>query len=461
VDQGLAGRIVSEREAVIVDDLSSAEPLLREAGVQSLLGVPLLTEGRVHGVLHVGSVQSRRFTHDQAHLLRLVADRVALAINQSRLYEAERAERQRAERLAAEWQTTLGQIADGVLITDPGGQISFMNEAARELFGFRDSRPRRVQDLPIAARGTATFAETPLGRALQRGETVRDAEISIARADGTHVFAIGSAAPVVAEDGTRLGAVRTLHDVTAQRELERQREEFFTNASHDLRTPVATIKSSIEVLLQNEPPGTTPVLHQLLTNIDREADRMATLVNDLLELTRLRTGRAPLRIERTDLRTVATRARDAIAPLIEKRQQQLEFVLPRTRLVAAVDAERLERAVLNLLSNAQKYGYAGGVVTLTLARQGQNAVFSVADNGPGIPEADNERIFERFYRAETEVTRRNQGSGLGLPIARATAELHGGRLRLAPTPGGGTTFSLSIPLRSFTRRQGHEDPDRR
>ena len=161
-----------------------------------------------------------------------------------------------------------------------------------------------------------------------------------------------------------LGAVRTLHDVTAQRQLERQREEFFANASHDLRTPVATIKASIEVLLQNEVPGTSLVLHRLLTNIDHEADRMTTLVNDLLELTRLRAGTASL--ERTDLRRVASRAVDAVAQLILARNKRLEVDLPKRPLVGHVDAARLERALVNLLANAQKYGRDGGTIRLGL-----------------------------------------------------------------------------------------------
>jgi signal transduction histidine kinase len=188
------------------------------------------------------------------------------------------------------------------------------------------------------------------------------------------------------------------------------------------------------------------VLHRLLTNIDREADRMTTLVNDLLVLTRLRAGRSALTLEPTDLRTIASRASDAIAPLVAGRGQRLQLSLPRRPLVGHVDPGRLERALLNLLANAQKYGYDNGLVQITLIHRGSHAVFSVADNGPGIPASDYDRIFERFYRAETEATRRHQGSGLGLPIARATAELHGGELRVEPTPGGGATFSLAIPL---------------
>ena len=132
--------------------------------------------------------------------------------------------------------------------------------------------------------------ETPFHRALTRGETVADANVRIRRPDGTEIAALGSAAPIEAPDGRQLGAVRTLHDVTAQRELERQREEFLANASHDLRTPVATIKASMDVVLRNAPLELDPTLRQLLQNVNRETDRMATLIEDLLELTRLRAG---------------------------------------------------------------------------------------------------------------------------------------------------------------------------
>jgi len=460
LNRRLASRLAMDQETLIVDDLASTEvysPLLRRSGVRSLMGAPLLVEGRVLGVIHVGTLETRAFSSDDAHLLRLVGDRVALAINQSQLYEAEREARTRAERLAAEWHATLGQIADGVVIANPAGRIVFMNEAACELFGGGNERFKKVRDLPI--RGTQTgdsgSTTTPLERALHHGETVRAAEVEIVRPDGTRIVAIGSAAPVIGEDGTHLGAVRTLHDVTAQRDLERQRDEFFTSASHDLRTPVATIKASVEVLLANEPPGILPVQHRLLANIDREADRMATLVNDLLELSRLRTAHPRLQLVPIDLRIVATRARDAIAPLVDARHQHLKLDLPTGRIDAFVDAARLERALVNLLANAQKYGHEGGLVRLALDECDREAVFSVVDDGPGIPVADRGRVFDRYYRAETEATRRRQGSGLGLPIARATAEAHGGRLWVEPTPGGGATFKLVVPL-----GRSSEDPDR-
>jgi signal transduction histidine kinase len=237
-----------------------------------------------------------------------------------------------------------------------------------------------------------------------------------------------------------------LHDVTAQRDLARQREEFFANASHDLRTPVATIKGAIEVLLANAPSDLPEPLQRMLAIIGTETTRMTTLANDLLELARLNAELDHLQLVRHDLRHVARQAAHSIEPLAHSRQQQLSLDLPAQPVVASVDALRLERALVNLLANAQKYGHAGGSIRLSLENHADEAVFTVADDGPGIPHADQARIFARFFRSRTPATRCDQGSGLGLPIARAIAELHRGRLWVQSAPDEGASFSLAVPL---------------
>jgi signal transduction histidine kinase len=147
-----------------------------------------------------------------------------------------------------------------------------------------------------------------------------------------------------------------------------------------------------------------------------------------------------------DLREVAREAAQTIEPLAQERAQRLELDLPTEPLQAPVDADRLERALLNVLANAQKHGPAGGTIRLRLKQRSGEAIFAVADDGPGIAAADQEHLFERFFRADSEATRHNQGSGLGLPIARAMVELHGGRIWLESTVGVGTTFWIAVPL---------------
>jgi signal transduction histidine kinase len=287
-----------------------------------------------------------------------------------------------------------------------------------------------------------------LQRAALHGETVVGTDLVLRRPSGKEIALEASAAPVRSDDGTLVGAVLTLRDVTAQRELERQKDEFLANVSHDLRTPLTGIKASIGVVLANEPPNLAAPLHRLLVNIDLAADRMTALVADLLELSRLRAGRVLFRPAVRDLREIARDAAQTIEPLVQERAQRLELDLPTEPLQTPVDADRLERALLNVLGNAQKYGPAGGTIRLRLERRSDEAIFAVADDGPGIAEADQEHLFERFFRSDSEATRHNQGSGLGLPIARAMVHLHGGRIWVESAPGAGATFWIALPLQA-------------
>jgi signal transduction histidine kinase len=230
-----------------------------------------------------------------------------------------------------------------------------------------------------------------------------------------------------------------------RQELERQRDEFFSSVSHDLRTPVAAIKAAIGVVLANEPPGTPPALHRLLGNIDLAADELASLIDDLLEIARLQAGRVELWRTEVDLREVVTRAVRPLEPLAEARHQRLEWRLPAEPVLASADAERLGRVLRNLVGNAQKYGREGGRIGVSVERQAGEVFLAVADDGPGIPAAERERIFERFYRVQPPGTQAPIGSGLGLPIARALVELHGGQLTVESHEGQGSTFRVRLP----------------
>lgn len=450
-------------DSLLVSYAHDAEHLamIRQLGFRSRITVPFVARGRTLGAISFILTESdNRYGPAELALAEDLARRAALAVDNARLYREaqealnrEQSARAEAEKLAAERAAILGQIGDAVIIADPSGRITFANEAARRLYGVSRTTGSiqefeevyRTQTVDWRQRGPH---EWPLARAAVHGEPVVDAEMRIRRPDGTEVVAQGNATPVVTEDGSRLGGVLTLHDVTAQRDLERQKDEFFASVSHDLRTPLAAIKASIGVVLANEPPATPEPIHRMLTNIDLAADRMSKLVDDILELTRLQAGRVQLRLSQCDLRMVALRSARAIEPLAQERGQRLEVRLPQRPLQTMADAERIERALLNLLSNAQKYGRAGGTITLSLEERDGEAVFGVADDGPGIPEAYQDRIFERFYRRETEATARNQGSGLGLPIARAMVELHGGRIWVESGQGAGTTFWFTLPIAS-------------
>jgi signal transduction histidine kinase len=229
---------------------------------------------------------------------------------------------------------------------------------------------------------------------------------------------------------------------TVRRDLEQQRDEFFASVSHDLRTPVAAIKAAIGVVLANLPPNMPPTLQRMLGNIDLASDELTTLIEDLLEMARLQSGRVELWRSSVDMRDIVRRAARSLEPLIQARGQQLSLSFPEQPVVLTADAERLGRVLRNLLGNAQKYGREQGAIAVTVERCPTDVSISVRDDGPGIPAVDQERIFERFYRVSGSGS---AGSGLGLAIARGLVELHGGHLWVESSPGHGSTFRMSLP----------------
>jgi two-component system sensor histidine kinase VicK len=177
--------------------------------------------------------------------------------------------------------------------------------------------------------------------------------------------------------------------------------------------------------------------------VDLAADELTALIEDLLEMARLQSGRVELWRSTVDLRDVIARAMRSVEPLVQARGQQLHFAPAPDPVLASVDAERLGRVLRNLLGNAQKYGRAGGNISISIERTPAEVRVAVTDDGPGIAADDHERIFERFYRVSGSGS---AGSGLGLAIARGLVELHGGRVWVESTPGHGSTFHVALPV---------------
>jgi len=233
----------------------------------------------------------------------------------------------------------------------------------------------------------------------------------------------------------------------AQDTAKRPEDEFIYRVSHDLRTPLAAIKTAIGVVLANEPTGTTEPLSRMFRNIDRAADQMNNMIANLAETIRLREGPQALHCEITDLNDVARRVGRIVEPGLRRQNQKVEVMVPRQHRVALADSPRIERALLNLLENAQKHGPSGGTIRLGLEVNKKEAVFSVADEGPGVPEVVIGRIFGGGLGASSDTGR----AGLGLPVAKTIAELHGGRIWLDPSSESGAVFRMALPTVTVRR----------
>jgi signal transduction histidine kinase len=268
-------------------------------------------------------------------------------------------------------------------------------------------------------------------------------ELALGRAGADRAF-LRYAAPVHDAGGIAIGRLVVLRDVTAERESERMKDEFFALVSHELRTPLTAILGHVELLLADAPLDGED--RRSLDVVARNASRLLRLVGDLLFVAQVQAGAPSIVVGDVDLAAIAREAVDAARPAAEEAGVTLTV---RAEPVPAGrgDRDRLAQALDNLLSNAIKFTPAGGGVEVRLRAQGEHARLEVADTGIGIPAGEEGRLFERFFRASSATERAIPGIGLGLTIVEAIVKGHGGRIAVASSPNGGATFSVELPLR--------------
>jgi two-component system phosphate regulon sensor histidine kinase PhoR len=240
------------------------------------------------------------------------------------------------------------------------------------------------------------------------------------------------------------GAVLVFHDVTRLRELEGLRQDFVANVSHELRTPLSLIKSAAETLIDGG-KNDAAALSRFLEIIDKNANRLTLLIDDLLLLAQIDSGRVELRLEPVVLGVAAQEALDDFGTKAKTRGVTLVHEVP-PGLVARADPNRLRQVLANLIDNAIKYGSANGrVVARGRALDDGRVELSVRDDGPGIPPEGVARVFERFYRVDKARSREQGGTGLGLAIVKNVISAHGGEVRVESRLGAGTEFFVTLP----------------
>lgn len=239
----------------------------------------------------------------------------------------------------------------------------------------------------------------------------------------------------------------TLQDVTELRQLRRIRAEFIDNVSHELRTPLTNIRLLTEMLSHDLADADVPDrIRERVATIDVESGHLVQMVNELLDLSRIEQTATAMRHDVVDLAGLVEGCVGRLQMFADRRDVVLLAKLPPHPHPIRGDEERLDQLLVNLLHNAIKFSPGGGTVTVTAAEHPDAVVISVQDEGGGIPAADQDRVFERFYKVDRARERGLGGTGLGLAIARHIAEAHGGRIWLESTEGVGSRFSLSLPL---------------
>jgi two-component system phosphate regulon sensor histidine kinase PhoR len=330
----------------------------------------------------------------------------------------------------------LSGMIEGVLVVNEHGRLQLVNDAARRMLRLQGAPEGRhymeiVRQPDIAAQ---------IGSAL-RGEAAGSLELTLPR--DSDLIVIARSAPVVSASAR--GAVLVIHDITELRRADRIRRDFVANVSHELRTPLTAVRGYVEALIDGAADPTES--RRFLDVIGRHTLRMERLVRDLLRLARLEAGQEPFEHVPCSIEALFDGVATELSAAFEARQQRVEFrIEPEARTVYG-DPAKLHDAVRNLVENATNYAPEAGLIIMASERRGDRIVLTISDEGPGIPEADLPRIFERFYRVDKARSRGGRdpgGTGLGLAIVRHLIELHGGRVSAANRPQGGAIFTVEL-----------------
>ena len=342
----------------------------------------------------------------------------------------------------ARTEAILSGMVEGVLVVDSSGRLRLVNDAARRMLNLEPAALNR--HYVESVRHPAIVQQ--LGAGL-RGERAEPVDVPI----GGKVFsahatpAIGAAAGLGTGE-PRGGAVLVLHDITDLRRADRVRRDFVANVSHELRTPLTAVRGYVEALMDE---SASPTQRKFLEVIERQAGRMERLVRDLLRLARLDAQQENAELSRCDVESLFRSVIGDLAGPVEGRRVQIDVDVEPEACVLRIDPIKFQDALRNLLENAVNYSPDGGHIELAARVTGPHVAFTVADEGPGIPEADLTRVFERFYRVDKSRSRDAGGTGLGLSIVKHLVELHGGTVRAGNKPTGGAIFTIELPVASL------------
>jgi two-component system phosphate regulon sensor histidine kinase PhoR len=378
------------------------------------------------------SQPTRDYEHDEIGTVSRVLDDTVRALGA------------RAAELAgdrARMEAILSSMAEGVLAVGPQGEVQIANPAAREMLGI--GMPAMDRHYLESIRHPAVAGV--LADALE-GRFPPAVELVPAGAPERRIVA--RAAPVEAPGGR--GAVLVLHDITELRRADLMRRDFVANVSHELRTPLTAIRGYVEAL--NDEPVNAAERQRFLAIIERHASRMERLVRDLLRLAGLEARQETVEYSECSVEGLFRGAAADLSAAIEAKSQRVEIRTDAGAGPIITDAAKVQDAMRNLIENAVNYAPTGSTIVLGAACQDDRVVLTVSDDGPGIPEADLSRIFERFYRVDKARSRESGGTGLGLSIVKHLVELLDGRVWAANRPDGGAMFSISLPAtRPVTR----------
>ena len=328
--------------------------------------------------------------------------------------------------------TILSNIDDAILMVDGDSKITTMNRAAENIFQISEKKALGHTFIEIVR-------DHELNELLQHCRSTGKQQTGAVEIKLKKQFLAAIATPLPGDGGCLVH----IQDLTELRRLEMIRQDFISNISHELRTPIASVKALAETLNEGaiEDPS---VAKDFLSRINVEVDKLAQMVQELGELSRIESGEAPLNKRRINMADVIGHAVDRLRAQADRAELKLDIDIPPTLPEVMSDEARVEQVLVNIIHNAIKFTPSGGKINISAKARDNDILVSVSDTGVGIPADDLPRIFERFYKADK--SRSGGGTGLGLAIAKHIVEAHGGRIWAESVEGRGSTFNFTLPL---------------
>ena len=471
-NQAITRWVVSHKKPVIVENLASDPRFKPTVGlpIATFIGVPLFLGPEAVGALIATASDIGAFTDEDLNLLGAFADQAAAAVANARLYDRLVQEQRQTEELYQhvkerrnELEAILRGIGDGVIVADVDLNLLLMNPVATRIF---EVSPDVTSSLPlstvlrnqelislfqdalnagegaivreIALRGVSRIerAQNPGGHTSESMVTTSPARAEIYQALASPVSSVG---------GTVRGVVTVLRDITSQKELEQMKSSFLSVVSHELKTPLHSIKGFVEIILMGKTGPINETQADFLGTVRDQTAHLQSLINDLLEFSRLESGQIRLRLSEVSVGEVSESVVEKLRPLADQSQVRLVNVVPQDIATIQADRMRIEQVLTNLVHNAIKFTGPAGLVEIRASDLGEQLQVTVADSGVGIPKGELERIFDRFYQVDSSSTRHYRGTGLGLTICKHIVEYHRGRIWAESEEGKGSTFFFILP----------------
>jgi PAS domain S-box-containing protein len=442
--EGLPGSIWQRNAAIWVEDLHDERVFRRHLAAQvdglfSGWGFPIRVGNEVIATMQFYSQKRRKSDPELMSTVETICSALGQFLMQSE-------QEKQVNELNRQKESVLNAVADGIFGTDAERRVAFVNPAAARMLGASVTElvGRPVHEIVHEHRedGEACSDRCRILRALMSRESSA-AQDTFFRKDGSS-FATDYSVTPMTNQGIITGVVLSFRDISQRRELERMKDEFISTVSHELRTPLTSIRGALGLLSAGLLGELNPKASNLLRIAVSNTDRLVRLINDILDLERMESGRAPLHFRRCVLRDLVQQSVDTMTAMSDAAQVRLQLQVDSSISIDA-DSDRILQVLTNLLSNAIKFSPAGSTVQISMEARAESVLLRVMDEGRGIPVDKLESVFDRFQQVDATDSRQKGGTGLGLAICRSIIQQHGGRIWAERNPDQGTTFLVSLP----------------